>query len=447
MIAAQYIPTQVIDLDDVIALVNAGTLSADHPFLGYDAETGKAVGLAVPALTNEAIEAALGFMPVSDTDSRLTNPRVPTGAAGGDLAGTYPNPVLGLTGVVAGTYGDATHVPVITLDAKGRATGVSTALIPTYTPPVGTSGQTLRYDADGHLIASTNLVNDGANISISGGAIYLDNSQTVYAKDNAGAAARLFFLDSANNYGCRNETGGGHAFYGNVGGGGNIYFQASGSNVATVNSAGLWGFNTDPGGAQMKVLTSSASFPASVYQGAAGQVAAVSEWRSASGTPVAQMRVNGANGGLYGTQANSLRLGEHYDDGAGTVFTVDAMMVTRDYVQFNVPPLFGASVQSNNGFYAGGGLPLSLYANREIANTAAVEIGTKSTAQASTDALVTFFSTVGGNNTRTNVASLTAGGVFQAAGYKSSDGSSGVTDTVPATATLTVKNGLITGWA
>lgn len=62
----------------------------------------------------------------------LTAP--PSGAAGGDLGGTYPNPTLAAIISAGGPIGGATVAPIITYDAKGRLTGVSSATI---TPAVG----------------------------------------------------------------------------------------------------------------------------------------------------------------------------------------------------------------------------------------------------------------------------------------------------------------------
>jgi hypothetical protein len=106
-----------------------GTTLADG--LLFDNGTNIGIGTATPAQKLDVIGttrtttfqmtngSASGFYLRSDAEGNATWAALPStspsGAAGGDLAGTYPNPTLALTGIAAGTY------TKLQVDAKGRA--------------------------------------------------------------------------------------------------------------------------------------------------------------------------------------------------------------------------------------------------------------------------------------------------------------------------------------
>jgi hypothetical protein len=119
---------------------------------------------------------------------------------------------LTTTGILAGTYGDATHIPILTLDSYGRVTGVTTVAIGggggTYTVNNGlTESPANNFQLGGTLIQNTTITESTYNLLFTATnkeSLYLNSGYTT--NNNLKPVLKLYRsvlggVDGANNIG------------------------------------------------------------------------------------------------------------------------------------------------------------------------------------------------------------------------------------------------------
>ena len=140
-----------------------------------------------------------------DTNTYLTGNQTIT--LSGDVTGTGATGIavtLANSGVTAGTYGSATQVPVFTVDAKGRVTGVTNTSINLISALSGLSDVTITTPADGQLLRYTgggtnkwvnwtpNYITGNQSISVTGDATGSGTTSIALTLANSGVTAGTY---------------------------------------------------------------------------------------------------------------------------------------------------------------------------------------------------------------------------------------------------------------